>query len=386
MPVSVRETIELFSSVWSRYRFIRYGSILLTVISVFLIGFSIVTRKPIPPYLNGKILYTDYYNRTPQLYLINGDGSGLTLLTEHGENFSPALSPDAKTAAFIHRIFPHDYSIYLMNPDGSNQTKLVDLPPSDMIPGNLVWSPDGHYLAFTRYRDVPYQQDVSAVWLVDTAGSHFTSSTEFQGRLSKPSWAPDSSNVIFAAYGKIYTFTPAGVLRLLLNSTVNGENNVPAWSPDGKYIAYSHHSSFTGKDHVYLMQADRTHSRRLTNSQDDHIFLKVDVAWSPDQKRLLVAGYCRDCELVPAAYDENTLKYPARLFVIDVETSQVVPLNPEGGYQGIWLAGSQHIIFTAHLPTQYGSDFHVINADGSEKLRISNDGDAGYDPIWIPAQ
>src|SRR6266545_4486514 len=54
----------------------------------------------------------------------------------------------------------------------------------------------------------------------------------------------------------------------------------PAWSPDGRQIAFASHRE--GTSHIFVMQADGTGTKRLTNSAkaDDH------PAWSPDGTRI----------------------------------------------------------------------------------------------------
>ena len=60
----------------------------------------------------------------------------------------------------------------------------------------------------------------------------------------------------------------------------------PAWSPDGAQIAFA--SKRDGATHIFVMQADGTGTRRLTNAakDDDH------PSWSPDGKtdRLRAGG------------------------------------------------------------------------------------------------
>jgi hypothetical protein len=134
-----------------------------------------------------------------------------------------------------------------------------------------------------------------------------------------------------------------------------------------------------------MMKADGSDSRKLTSSTADQDFNKERLIFSTDQKYLLINGHCRDCELIPQAYSENTVKHPYQLFLLDLRNSQLSSLTSEGGSNGIWLPDGQHIIFSGPSDQQYYWDFYVINVDGSEKIQISNGGVAGYDPIWIPA-
>jgi Tol biopolymer transport system component len=57
----------------------------------------------------------------------------------------------------------------------------------------------------------------------------------------------------------------------------------PAWSPDGSRIAFA--SKRDGTSHIYVMQADGSGTRRLTDTakEDDH------PSWSPDGTRIVFA-------------------------------------------------------------------------------------------------
>ena len=58
----------------------------------------------------------------------------------------------------------------------------------------------------------------------------------------------------------------------------------PMWSPDGKRIAFT--SNRDGNPEIYLMNADGSRPRRITNhpERDDH------PGWHPDSKRIVFIG------------------------------------------------------------------------------------------------
>src|SRR5436305_10009758 len=62
-----------------------------------------------------------------------------------------------------------------------------------------------------------------------------------------------------------------------------GEDGGSRWSPDGKKIAFT--GNRTGQAEVYIMNADGSHTSRLTTSIRDTSFNSPD--WSPDGTRLL---------------------------------------------------------------------------------------------------
>jgi TolB protein len=63
----------------------------------------------------------------------------------------------------------------------------------------------------------------------------------------------------------------------------NGDTGLPAWSPDGRQIAFEHFNgpNVTNYD-IYVMDADGTNIRQLTDNP------RVDAtpSWSPDGKKI----------------------------------------------------------------------------------------------------
>lgn len=74
--------------------------------------------------------------------------------------------------------------------------------------------------------------------------------------------------------------------------TTTGDNSMPAYSPDGRYIAYAHGPQNAAS--VFVMNADGTGQRPVTTnvavSTVEHRWLK----WSPDGGSILFTGYSSD--------------------------------------------------------------------------------------------
>jgi len=94
---------------------------------------------------------------------MDADASNRTRLTKSGNDIEPFWSPDGE-----HIVFTSDRdgnpNIYIMDADGSNVTLLTDGPGND---NNPSWSPDGDRIAFSSDRDGDWE-----IYVMDADGSN----------------------------------------------------------------------------------------------------------------------------------------------------------------------------------------------------------------------
>jgi TolB protein len=84
-----------------------------------------------------------------ELYVMNTDGSGQTrLTTNEGFDQNPSWSPNGRLIAFD-SMRDGNLEIYVMNADGTNPRRVTDHPAIDAIP---AWSQDGSRIVFVSER------------------------------------------------------------------------------------------------------------------------------------------------------------------------------------------------------------------------------------------
>jgi len=174
-----------------------------------------------------QIIFSSSMQGNPELYVsdING-GRPKRLTISNGANMSPTWNP--KTGATIAFVSDRGGTpqLYLMNSDGTSATKL-DLPGKGYVI-DPAWSPNGQLLAFSWRRP----DDNYDLYIMDAATQQLVELTRDQGRNERPSWAPDGRHIVFESTRggerQIWTMLADGSQPHQL--TFTGHNESPNWS------------------------------------------------------------------------------------------------------------------------------------------------------------
>src|SRR2546430_10641261 len=253
-----------------------------------------------------------------------------------------------------------DFQIYVMNPDGSDVTRVTNSPGGNLDP---VWAPDGKRIAFATFRT-----GRSEVFAINVDGTGETQLTTEGGFPS--AWSPDGTRIAFANSSDgddevfILNLDGSGVTRLTDNSF---RDSPTAWSPNGAQILFQ--SDRDGDEELYVMNTDGSGVTRLTNSPGRD---EGDRAgWSPDATRIVFSSDRDGGQL--------------HVFVMKADGSGVTQLT-SGAFvddDPVWSPDGQHIAF--HSTRDGGDeDIFVMNADGSGVTPLTfNDGVADAVPVWI---
>ncbi len=150
----------------------------------------------------------------------------------------------------------NDNEIYSVNPDGTG-TQAVTADTYDSISPAL--SPDGTKLAYVTNRDGNYEIYVKEVDA--PAASPGTRLTYHGGEDNYPAWSPDGNKLVFSrrvggAQPDIYIMDADGsnVSLFARVGSSSVDDSMPAWSPDGQWIVFR--SKAAGNYDIWRKKAD----------------------------------------------------------------------------------------------------------------------------------
>ena len=184
-------------------------------------------------------------------------GTVRTLLSEEGEDYGAAWSPDGRWLAFHGHLEQSD-DIWLVRVGGSERpTRLTRFGPGADT-GEPRWSPDGRTIAFSSHGP-PSEGNPGSVYTiaVDPAAGLATGDPVrvpldgFQGFAMGARFSPDGERLAF--YGRspedgrvtVYTVPAAGGTPAAVVSFANGEPySAPEWSAGGGSLFYSRNDGF----------------------------------------------------------------------------------------------------------------------------------------------
>jgi dipeptidyl aminopeptidase/acylaminoacyl peptidase len=212
-------------------------------------------------------------------------GEAIPLTAQDVSSSHPRWSPDGKYLAFLSARNEGKTQVWLLNRKGGEAQKLTDTP-QDV--GDFEWSPEGTRLVLVLRDAKPEELEEAKTKEKEKSGAE----KDKKAKTPKP-WVVDRLQFKQDTIGyldrrrkHLYVFDlPAKSLTQVSSGDFDDEE--PAWSPDGKRIAFTSNRSLPDPDRTYntdiwVVPADSkdkgAHPTQVTtNPGEDH-----QAAWSPD--------------------------------------------------------------------------------------------------------
>lgn len=282
------------------------------------------------PVARNRIAYISYDGDDYEIHTMDPDGRNVHVLTHNNSyDIQPEWSPDGKRLVFSSNR-AGDFDLWLMFSDGTCQKRITSGIMDELDP---AWSPDGTKIAFVSYPE----NELSEIYVMEIATGEVKRLTVAPGVDGKPAWSPDGTKIAFVSnrsgHFEIYTMnsvdgsdqlTIPGT-KLVKGKTYNVTEGVlggPAWSPDGRKIAFSDSLVYWGDYNlpgIVIINADGSGYTILTPDDNLTTFRDSDPAWSPDGKYIVYM---------------SSSSGTGKIYRIDIETGEIVRLSQSDNVEG----------------------------------------------------
>ena len=307
-----------------------------------------------------------------ELVVINANGTGRTHLADLFGGGDPVWSPDGTQVAFGTLVNRTTTQTFVVRADGTGTRQLTDFAGAGMF---YDWSPDGSQIVFNGN---------DRLYVMNADGSDQTRLSDLI--IGIPAWSPDGTRIAFEAENgeriDIYVIGPDGTgLTRLTDAPLNYFYFLESspWSPDSSRIAFGTELLRDPESLIedplpplevrrYLISPDGSHLEEL------ELMGSWGWSWSPDGSRIAFANL------------------DGRLSVMNRDGSNVTQLTEQlilhPAYGGpSWSPTGIHIVFSGALTRDEQTanyDIYVIAADGSSLTRLTTEPGDDIEPVWSP--
>jgi TolB protein len=255
-----------------------------------------------------------------------------------------------------------DWGLSAMRPDGSNLTNLEALSGA----ADASWSPNGKQVVFEAD---PNHDDNLEVFVMDADGSNLRNLTESAGRDYWADWFPNGQQIVFTSdrtgVPNIYVMNADGTDQRPLTDGTDYASYQPDVSPDGKQVVFIR-ETLTDPPTIWVMNADGSgpHALTLPGSGAD-----IDPQWSPNGKSIVFSS------------DRGGT---FEIYVMDADGDNVVQLTTSAGadFNPTFSPDGQQIAWWKLRSGQ--GDIWTMDRDGSNQVNITNSAAFEGFPDWHP--
>lgn len=291
------------------------------------------------------LLFTSAEYNVHGLFMMDADGSGLRpLIGTFGFDSEGVFSPDGQWIAFVSARDDDlnglrgraNYEIYVMRPDGSDVRRLTDYLAWDADP---AWTTDSRTLYFGSDRGGDF-----GIYRVGLDDGIIEPVTPRGVNYFSPHISPDGTQMLVVTgrdgNSEISVMDLATLEERRLTTTEEYEST-PRWSPDGSQIVYAMAlNEDDDNTDLYVMNVDGTNVRQLTNHPEPDAW----PAWSPDGTRIAFTSL-RDWT------DDTLYMAGMEIYVMDADGSNVIRLT-NNAFQDVFPAWFPNVeVVLASEPT-----------------------------------
>jgi len=304
---------------------------------------------------------------------------------------SPTVSPDGQKVAYT-EIAGGKARLMVSGEPVGTADDVFPFPPTWLSAKELLYTGNGKIFVTTvggETRTIPFQ----AKFDINRAPYkhrqlNFDSATPRQVKgIIDPALSPDGNRVVFEALNQLWLMEIGGKPEQLTHD--NFYKQAPAWSPDGKQIAFC--SDKAGTADIYVMDLSSRTERRVTKIDDS---AELNPVWSPDGTKIAFlnqsgTGYIVDVasgeikEAIKPTYEPGRMSWSANGKTISLAVLRPYTRRYREGTSLIESVDLDTGKITLTEPAPYksistrGVDGPIYSPDGTEMAYVMD----GY--LWV---
>jgi Tol biopolymer transport system component len=207
------------------------------------------------------------------------------------------------------------------------------------------------------------------IYVMNPDGTGVTRMTNDSAFEYSPAWSPDGKQIAFNVNDQIYKMDADGSHSTrLTDGTTQGFGGEPAWSPDGKKIAF-------GRSGIWVMNADGTGQTEIFPGGSKTG--PASPAWSPDGTKIAVM------------WTQNGEFGPFQIYTMNPDGTGMTIITDTSGFgesdsRPNWSPDGAKLVFSSNQGDRFVRDIFTVNRDGTGAVRLNPGPEYDEYPVWSP--
>jgi Tol biopolymer transport system component len=235
----------------------------------------------------GRIAFTSNRDGQDEIYVMNADGSNQVNVSRHpARDQAPTWSPDGRRLAFHSDRVGGSFEVWVARSDGASPVQLTSNPP--FVNANPAWSPDGTTILFQSGRDINPE-----LYVMNPDGSGQTRLTVNEATDVEAAWSPAGDRIAFQSdrSGNLDVWVMDARPGAIADQVTfdPGPDTAPAWSPEGDLLVVQGNHGGTN-DLFFITPSGEPRGGFATGGQDRFPDWQPLGGLPPLRPEIVVAG------------------------------------------------------------------------------------------------